>query len=238
MRRALLALAAAAALGVATSTAPELAVPVPLRGAPFVALLGPMRPLVAELLRLRFDRESFRGVERLDDAWNALLLDPHRADDFVHFGWHYLFDAGRRTTTLEERSACLDQGFALLRAGRALHPESAHLPYAEALALDALARHAEPRLVARLVPPGESIVRRVLADFALAFERSSRDERERPYIVVEALQIAGRVLEAPGDGSVEDASLRDAAAALARVLLRSDELPETERSRLEALLGE
>ncbi len=211
----LLALFGVAAIWGSHEIARPLATPASVPAPPWVALLGPLRPLVAELFRLRF--ESRRGDEgalgQLDDAWTVLALTPRRAADFVHFGWYFVFDATRLVRSATEREACVRAGFEILEKGREMQPRSARIACAQALALDQLARHSPERLKRLALPAGETPRGRALALFEEAVALAAPDDPELDFMKMERALCAEGVL---GDPASPDALRERARAALQR----------------------
>jgi len=228
--RAPLVLIAAAAFLASWGMARPLPRPVRRAAPAWVTLLGPLRPLVADLLRLRF--EAMRGADQvlgqLDDAWRVLALAPESVDDFVHFAWYFVFDAVRMAGSAAERDECVRAGFELLKAGRALHPRSARLLYAEALALDQFARHAPERIAALALPPEESPRGRALERFEEALALAAPTDEDSTFLrLALALCTEGILLD-----PATPARLRERARAVARRLLREGGLTQESRAAL------
>ena len=238
MRRALLVLAAAGALLAANRLAAPLR-PVPeasLKPPAWIPLLGPLRPVLADLFRLRFEatrsQEAIHG--QLQEAWTVLMLAPERADAFVAFSNWFLFDAPRLAATPAEREACLRAGFQILRTGRSLHPRSARLLFGEAVALDHFARHAPERIVSADLPPGETPRGRALDLFEQAFARTPPDDPDRLFL---RFSFAFCVQSLLADGTTPP-DVRARARAAAERLLREPDLDAESRDALASALAE
>lgn len=203
---------------------------------PWIVVLGPLRPLIAELLRMRFDasRQADLVMGQLDDAWSVLALTPERVDDFVHFGSYFLFDAVRIVDAPAERTACVRAGLEILEAGRAFHPHSARLAYVEALDLDQLARHAPERLASISFAPGEAPRGRAFGLFVRAFELMSAQDPDRDEICFALASCAEDFLR----DDATPAALRAEARSAAEKLVALPDLPGATRASLEAALRE
>lgn len=146
MKRLAVALAALGLFALAHRIEPRGAAWPTLPGHPLVAALGPLRPLVAELVRLRFD-SSWRGEQlfgQLDDAWTVLALRPDRAEEFAHFGCYFVIEAPRLTVDPADQRVLARAGLDILEWGRRLHPGDWRVPQAECLAVEFLLR-ADPQ---------------------------------------------------------------------------------------------
>jgi hypothetical protein len=236
MRRFLLTLVAAGALVFSNELARPLRPPPDgtARAPAWITLLGPLRPFVGELVRLRFEatraQQSIGG--QLEEAWKVLLLEPQRAETFVDFASWFLFDAPRLAATAAERDACVRSGFEILRAGRTLHPRAARLLSAEALALDHFARRAPERLEPAGLRPGESARGRALVLLEEALALTPPDDADRFFLRLElALCIEGLLAD-----PASDAELRARARAAAERLLREPDLDRESRESLSAAL--
>ena len=198
----------------------------------WVTLLGPLRPFVAELTRLRFEAGRIRGqvLGQLEDAWSVLLLEPERPEDFAFFGHYFVFDAVRLASSTSERAACVRAGFEILAAGQRVHPRSARLRFAEALALDHFVRHAPERIAALGLPSDEPPRGRALAQFAEALALCAQDDPQRDFIRLALALCVEGILADPA--SVEP--LRARAREAAERLLAEDDLPAETRSALRA----
>lgn len=144
MRRVVIALAALALFASAQWLAPPAGERPSLPGHPVIAALGPLRPIVAELVRLRFDssRLAERVFGQLDDAWTVLALRPDRPEEFSFFGSYFVFDAPALLVDPAERRALERAGLEIFEWGRRLHPESWRLELLEGYALDHLMKEA------------------------------------------------------------------------------------------------
>ncbi|MBM4016042.1 MAG: hypothetical protein FJ293_13905 [Planctomycetes bacterium] len=132
MSRRFLLLAAGAGLAGALALAPR---PRDLRlpGAGAASLLGPLRPAVATVVRLRFEvrRRDDAVMASLADAWLALSLVPESVTDFVHYASWCLHDAPVAAQSAAERERCIEAGLAMVAAGRALHPDRHEFDWVE-----------------------------------------------------------------------------------------------------------
>ena len=95
--------------------------------APLQGLLSVARPLVAELLLLRFEqhRERRELAGQLDDACAILALAPGRPARWRELAEHFIFDASAQQADLPARAASAKAGFDLLHDGLVLcdgHP--------------------------------------------------------------------------------------------------------------------
>lgn len=207
---------------------------VALRGR--VAILGPLRPLVADLMRLRFEarRREGRWIGQVDDAWNVLALDPGSIPDFEQFAFHFVLDAPRAPLTRDERDAFIAAGFEILSTGRRQHPRSARLACVEGLLLDALARRRPDAGDLAGLPAGSSPRELALDRFAESLALAAPGSPDRTAIRVD---FALAVEDALVDPGVPE-GVRAAAARGARVLLAEPDLPEAMRDALRAALRE
>jgi hypothetical protein len=131
-RRLPLFLLAAVALAAALAVLPVgRSLPIPGSGA--ASLLGPLRPAVATVVRLRFEvrRRDQEVMASLADAWLALSLVPESVPDFVHYASWCLHDAPIAARSAAERERCISAGFAMVAAGRAHHPDRHELDWVE-----------------------------------------------------------------------------------------------------------
>lgn len=121
-----------AALAGAVATWPKLP-PSPVPGAAAASLLGPLRPAVAAVVRLRFEarRRDHEVLGPLADAWRVLALQPDRVDDFANYAAWCLHDAPAVARSVAERDRCRADGEAMLAAGRALHGDHPDLDWVE-----------------------------------------------------------------------------------------------------------
>src|SRR5215831_1237499 len=115
-----------------------------LPGHPMVAALGPLRPIVAELVRLRFDAScrSARVFGQLDDAWTVLALRADRSEEFAWFGSYFVFDAPAFVFDAAERKVLQRAGLEIFQWGHRLHPGEWSLALKECYALDHLLKEA------------------------------------------------------------------------------------------------
>lgn len=115
-----------------------------LPGHPLVAALGPLRPIVAELVRLRFDSSGHaeRVFGQLDDAWTVLALRPDRPEEFGWFGSYFVFDAPALVFDAAERKVLQRAGLEIFQWGHRLHPGDWSLALKECYALDHLLKEA------------------------------------------------------------------------------------------------
>jgi hypothetical protein len=228
MRRAALPLVALLAFFGAWRLAPSTPA-VELPHVPWIGLLGPLRPFVAELVRLRFDADERAGrtLGQLDDAWSVLTLAPDDPAEFVHLGSTFVFDAPHRASSRAQADACVLAGFAMLRAGRRVHPRSAAIAFAEGAAFEQLARVAPDRAALAPLASGESPRHAAIASLRLAFELAgARDD----------VDLMRTNLSLSVEGVLADRAAPDDARALARTvaseLLARPDLPAVERDAL------
>jgi hypothetical protein len=203
-------------------------------GHPLVPVLGPLRPIVAELVRLRFDatRSADQVFGQLDDALSVLALRPDRIRDFVHFGWYFLLDVPVKLAGESERRAVVRAGLEILRRGQELHPRSAQPWFAEAFALDRIVRVDPRRLegssdllggpvaarmleaysaaLARCGPPGEGERELVSLQFVPCVERILHDPATPPPVAVRARSAALELLAQPDLPAEAARALQDA----------------------------
>jgi hypothetical protein len=215
MRRIAFALLALALFVSAQQLAPSERERPNLPGHPLVAALGPLRPIVAELVRLRFDssRLAERVLGQLDDAWTVLALRPDRPDEFAFFGSYFVFDAPTLVIDPAERRVLERAGLEIFEWGRRLHPADWRLTRDESYALDHLLKESGDRsevetLRARLLERCEELVARppALDDAGRGILRESlaiwihsmvtREESTAP-LASRAREVARRLLEWP-----------------------------------------
>lgn len=215
MKRLAIAIAALALFAAAQRLAPPDRARVSLPGHPLVAALGPLRPIVAELVRLRFDssRLSERVLGQLDDAWTVLALRPDRPEEFASFGSYFVFDAPTLLLDAAERRVLERAGLEIFEWGRRLHPADWRLELSESYALDHLLKERSDRaevdaLLLRLLDRCEEMVARPPApeDAGRGFLRESlamwthsivlREEGGGP-LAARARELARRLLEWP-----------------------------------------
>jgi len=189
-----------------------LALPPPahvLPGSAPARALGPLRPVVAAVVRLRFEarRRDEEVLGQLDDAWRILALLPESVPDFGYYAAWCLFDAPTVARAAGERDACLAAGFELLAAGRSLHPDAWLLDWVEARALTTFARLAPDRLRQARLPAGATACGHalVLLDRAAAH---AADARERELVAMERESCAREVLADPAASDEEKARAR------------------------------
>jgi hypothetical protein len=233
--RASLLVLAAGLLLLAHELAPRAAPAVDLPGHPLIGALGPLRPFVAELVRLRFEssRRSSRVFGQLDDAWAVLALAPGDPADFIHFGSYFVIDAPSLLADDVERGALVHAGLEILDRGRRLHPEAWQLALAEAAAVDHVRRQPDALRAAAGVGDAEALTRRLFArcEDALA-SAPPHDATGREYLLV---QIEMLVERAAAQERAR-ASLRPDFERVARRLLSEPDLPQTARTALENAL--
>jgi hypothetical protein len=225
MRRLAFAAAALALFVAAQWLAPPAGKRLSLPGRPLVAALGPLRPIVAELVRLRFDssRLTERVFGQLDDAWTVLALRPDRPEEFAWFGGYFVIDAPTHVFDPVERRVLVQAGFEILQWGRRLHPDDWHVPHAESIALYHLlqadpARAAADALRARLLDRCEEMVAHAPAP----------DDPRRGLLRVSVEMWLEAVLKQPGLA----APLAERARLLAQRLLAWPDLAEASRKAL------
>ena len=143
---------------------------IPLPGAEAASLLGPLRPAIAAVVRLRFEARRREAELRspLDDAWRVLALQPESVTDFAAFAAWSLLDAPAIARSSAERDACIAAGFAMVAAGRVLHPNAFELDWVEARALRSIALWAPARLRHAALPEGVSALGLALQRFERA----------------------------------------------------------------------
>jgi hypothetical protein len=202
----------------------------------YVAILGPLRPLVANLMRLRFEARQREGrwIGQVDDAWNVLALDPGSVPDFEQFAFHFVLDAAQAPLTRGEREAFVAAGFEILRTGRRLHPASARLACVEGVLLDTLARRRPDAGWLAGLPAGSSPREHALERFAESLALSAPDSPDRTAIRVDFALAVEDALADPGAPEGVGA----AAARGARALLADPGLPQAMRDALRAALRE
>ncbi len=234
-RRSLLALAVVG-LAFGGALAPRSATLGAVPGATAASLLGPLRPLVAAVIRLRFEarRLDDEVLGQLDDAWRVLALVPESALDFTNFAAWFLFDAPAIARSLAERDACVEAGFRLLAVGRQLHPSCGRIDFVEATALISFARHAPERLRGAALAPGESGRRRALELLRRAEQLSMAVPVERE-LVRAARALAAEEVLARADASPVEVAL---ATTTAHELLAEPDLTDLMRAALQAALHE
>ena len=220
-----------AAQGLAPARAPDLAPP----GHPLIGALGPLRPFVAELVRLRFEssRRSARVFGQLDDAWSVLALAPGDPDDFIHFGSYFVIDAPSLLQEDAERGALVHAGLEILARGRRIHPASWPLALAEAAAVDHVRRQPEALRAAADAGDVAALTRRLFArcEDALA-HAPPRGATGRVWLLVQLEML----IERAAAQERERASIRPDFERFARRLLAEPDLPPTARAALEAAL--
>ncbi|MBL8843343.1 MAG: hypothetical protein JNL90_17615 [Planctomycetes bacterium] len=209
--------------------------PEALPGSAAASTLGPLRPMVATVLRLRFEarRRDSTVAGQLDDAWRALALVPENAADFATFAAWFLFDAPALARSAAEREACVRAGFELLAAGRRLHPRFARLDFLEAIALQSFARQAPERLAWAPLPSGTGATAHAFALLVRAHRQAAaspapRSQQERELI---AAALASAVAELLRDDATP-AALRAEAAACADRLAEEEALSAEWRALL------
>lgn len=143
-KRIVLALLALALFASAQWLAPPAAERPSLPGHPLASALGPLRPIVAELVRLRFDSSCLaeRVFGQLDDAWTVLALRADRPEEFSFFGSYFVFDAPALLFDAGERRVLERAGLEIFEWGRRLHPDAWKLKLLEGYALDHLMKEA------------------------------------------------------------------------------------------------
>jgi hypothetical protein len=220
-----------AARALAPARAPDFAPP----GHPLIGALGPLRPFVAELVRLRFEssRRAAHVFGQLDDAWSVLALAPGDPNDFIHFGSYFVIDAPALLQEDAERGALVQAGLEILARGRQIHPASWQLALAEAAAVDHVRRQPEELRALSGAGDAEALVRRLFArcEDALA-HAPPRDATGRVWLLVQLEMLVERA--AAEESAL--ASIRPDFERLARRLLAEPDLPPTARTALEAAL--
>jgi hypothetical protein len=233
MRRLAAGLLALALLVGAHALAPAARATAALPGHPFIAALGPLRPLIAELYRLRFDasRSADRVLGQLDDAWTILSLCPDRPEEFVGFGLYFVVDAPPLVADPVERGALARAGLELFAWGRRLHPRSSLVPLTEGIALERLRRADLVERAAAGFATEEELLARLLdrSDEALR-NAADPDDAWRAPVRTDVCHWLGALLSR-GELSAE---LRVRAVALARRLLAWSDLPAADRDALAA----
>ena len=233
--RAPLLVLAAGLFVLAHELAPRAAPVVDLPGHPLIGALGPLRPFVAELVRLRFEssRRSAHVFGQLDDAWSVLALAPGDPSDFIHFGSYFVIDAPSLLADDVERGALVHAGLEILDRGRRIHPKAWQLALAEAAAVDHVRRQPEALRALSGAGDAEALVRRLFArcEDALA-HAPPRDATGRVWLLVQLEMLVERA-------AVQErarASIRPDFERFARRLLAEPDLPPTARGALEAAL--
>lgn len=233
--RGLLLAVAIAGLFAARALAPARASEPAAPGHPLIGALGPLRPFVAELVRLRFEssRRSARVFGQLDDAWSVLALSPGDPSDFIHFGSYFVFDAPALLQEDAERGALVQAGLEILARGRQLHPASWQLALAEAAAVDHVRRQPEALRAAAGAGDEEALVRRLFArcEDALAHAPPS-GATGRTWLLVQLEML----IERAAAKERAPASIRPDFERFAGRLLAEPDLPPVARAALEAAL--
>ncbi len=205
---------------------------VAIPGASAAALLGPLRPWIATVVRLRFEarRRDSTVLGQLADAWRVLALVPESATDFATFGGWFLFDAPALSRSMAERAECVRAGFEILASGRELHPRHARIDLVEAAAVLNYLRVSPERLALAPLPVRTDPLGHAFELLRRALRHGAEAPLERALIVSEL----AAVIEALLRDDSRPAGSRAAVGAAADELLAEPGLPELLRAALVA----
>jgi hypothetical protein len=233
-RRLLLALLGALCLTGAAALAPQRSAAASADPVRRSDLLGPLRPILAELLLLQFEVDQQHAPEYrlLDHARRIVDLRPDRVDLWLYFTQHFILDRGQAPVHFERQIAWVRAGFRLLEDGLRALPRAPLLWLARGQCIQSLALH-HPELLAGAGLQGtKSPWEAVLSSFETALDLA-------PEGVVRLLaleHLSRRALLLLEDSSL-DARFRARTEAVGRRLVEAEELQPKARELLRRLLN-
>jgi hypothetical protein len=223
-------------LGAASWLAPA-APPSTLPALETYQLLGPFRPLVAELRLVQYRERMlhFEPFAQLDEALSILALRPDRVDLWAAFANEFIRDMGFREVGRAERLEWVRSGFEILRFGLDQLPAAPVLWLTRGQCLRSIVEF-HPELLQALDPaPSSTEARRwILSAYERGFDLSPPDTLERDLSREHLLRWLLR--ELGGDEvTTED---RDRLRSVAERLLATNELrPRNAEALRSALAG-
>ena len=220
----------AAALFFAAQRLPVAAEPrsADLTRTPITTLLGPVRPLYAELLLLKLELETNRGklLQQLDLASQVLAIRPDLPSLRAELGLHFALDLPAEEADSAAATIWVRCGLSILEDARRQFPEDPSIHLASAHVWVALRRHHLDRL-GRLGVSEPEAARRVLDHLLVAYEHSAGNPIRGVVRLLYALTLQ-ELLERPS----ENESLQALALLHAETLIADPSVPEETRRQL------